>query len=136
MNRELPLFAYGTLMFPQVIRTVIGHAPRGDLAMASGFDRLELIGHPFPGMVPAPDRPDATVEGVLYEGLSAVDWKELDDFEGPFYVLTEIAVTRAGESLRALTYIVAEERRNLLGDTLWDKNHFRTHHLDTFLTGS
>lgn len=135
MNHSLPLFAYGTLMFPQVIRTVMGRAPRGNPAVAYGFSRLELIGQPFPGLVEAPDKPESAVEGLIYENLTEEEWAHLNDFEGSFYDLTEISVVRNGETIKALTYIVTPDRRGLLSDTPWNQDHFRTHHLDGFLTG-
>jgi gamma-glutamylcyclotransferase (GGCT)/AIG2-like uncharacterized protein YtfP len=133
MNYALPLFAYGTLMFPQVIRTVINRVPKGIPAVARGYARLEVIGQAFPGLV-EDETEGATVKGLLYENLSEAEWADLNEFEDTFYVLTEIAVDRDGEVVRALTYLVAPSERGVLSGTPWDEALFREKHLNSFFS--
>ena len=134
MNHELPLFAYGTLMFPEIIRAVIGRVPHAVSTVAHGFARLEVIGQSFPGMVEDNSTPGAMVKGVLYENLSPLEWRQLNEYESAFYVLTEIRVDRGGETLPALTYLVAPAERNVLSDAPWEEAVFRKKYLDTYFS--
>ncbi len=46
-----PLFAYGTLMFPAVIKSVIGRIPDSRPAVINGYQRLKVAGELFPGLI-------------------------------------------------------------------------------------
>lgn len=134
MNYSLPLFAYGTLMFPQIIRTVIDRVPSSVSAVAHGYARLEVIGQSFPGMVEATSTPGATVSGMLYENLTPAEWQLLNDYESTFYVLSEIEVECDGHPTKALTYLVAPSEREVLSDSPWEEEAFRKKYLDTYFT--
>lgn len=128
-----PLFAYGTLMFPDVIAAVIGRVPVAQPASASGFERREVAGQCYPGLVRS--LRENTVSGLLYEGLTTREWAELNAYEGEFYELTEIRVSRDGREEAALAYLVPESRRSLLGDAHWDPETFRRLRLASYVAG-
>lgn len=74
------LFTYGTLRDPQVLFGVIGRQlarpPR--VGRLQGFERrLDLA--PWPLAVP---EPGATIDGLLWFGLSGRDFELLDQYEG------------------------------------------------------
>lgn len=132
VDYALPLFAYGTLMFPQIIRTVIDRVPSSVSAVAHGYARLEVTGQSFPGMIEAASTPGATVSGMLYENLTPEEWQLLNDYESAFYVLSEIQVERDGHSVPALTYLVVPSERGLLSDSPWEEDVFRKKYLPTY----
>jgi gamma-glutamylcyclotransferase (GGCT)/AIG2-like uncharacterized protein YtfP len=135
VNYALPLFAYGTLMFPDVIGAVIGRTPEGHQASAQGFLRLEVAGQTFPGLIADRSAPDNAVNGILYPNLSAREWQLLNAFEDGFYVLSEIVVAANGTETLALAYLVPESSRHVLGDAPWNEALFREKHLEGFVSG-
>ena len=135
MNEALPLFAYGSLMFPPVIRAVIGRVPEGQSATAHGYLRLEVAGQTFPGLIEDHTAPDSTVNGILYPSLSTEEWRLLNEFEDTFYVLSEIKVTVDGRETAALAYLVPESARNVLNDVPWNEEFFREKYMERFVSG-
>ncbi len=135
MNDRLPLFAYGTLMFPAVIGEVVGRAPQGRPGLVHGYQRLEVAGHSFPGLIADPTASDVAVNGILYHDLSAAEWQRLDHFEDDFYVLSEISVvTPDGTTIKALAYLVPESARGVLSARPWSEEVFQQTHLRAFLS--
>ena len=129
---SMPLFAYGTLMFAPVIRSVIGRVPECCPAKINGYRRLEVVGETFPGLVR--ESGDGPVEGILYWHISELEWERLTAFEDDFYELEEVSVVcPEGESL-ALAYVVPSSRRSLLSEKPWNADFFRKEYLAT-ITG-
>src|SRR4051812_41152032 len=81
LDRSLPLFAYGPLMFPEVITRVIGRTPAGIPAEVTGYKNCCVSGRSFPGLL---HTGVGKVTGVLYRGLSLEEWAKLDAFEDDF----------------------------------------------------
>ena len=135
MNYGLPLFAYGTLMFPKVIGTVLGRTPEGHPATAHGFLRLEVAGQTFPGLIADHSALDSAVNGILYPNLSADEWQLLNRFEDGFYVLSEIIVTANGTETPALAYLVPESCRHVLSEASWNEELFRVRNMERFVSG-
>ena len=136
MSPDLPLFAYGTLMFPLVIGEVIGRIPDGRPGTVDGHLRLEVAGHTFPGLIPNQATPDATVNGILYHGLEPEEWQRLNEFEDDFYVLSEVPVRTAdGQTITALAYLVPESSRSVLNNVPWNEEFFRQRYLESFVSG-
>jgi gamma-glutamylcyclotransferase (GGCT)/AIG2-like uncharacterized protein YtfP len=126
----MPLFAYGTLMFAPVIRSVIGRVPECCPAAINGYKRLEVVGESFPGLV----REDGAgkVEGILYSKISESEWQHLTAFEDDFYELEEVSVLcPEGETL-ALAYVVPPSHRSILSETPWNVESFREKYLPPF----
>ena len=127
-----PLFAYGSLMFPEIIRSVIGRVPEGRPAIIQGYRRLVVAGESFPGMIKVGES-DERVEGLLYMDITSEEWKRIIAFEDEFYELTEVAVSRLGENLSALAFVVPPAKKSLLAQEQWHPDYFRKHHLGRLL---
>ena len=124
-----PLFAYGTLMFPAVIKSVIGRIPDSRRAVIKGYRRLQVTGESFPGLI----RENLeSVEGIVYADIVGDEWEQLTAFEDDFYELQEITVDCLGTSISALAYIVPPSRKSLLSDKTWNPDFFRKNHLAGF----
>ena len=128
-RRNLPLFAYGTLMFPTVIQSVIGRVPTSRPATIAGYRRFEVTGESFPGLI---EGDGTSIEGLLYFDLGKDEWERLTAFEDDFYNLEEVAVSSAQETVHALAYIVPAARKTVLSEKAWDPEDFRKNHLVPF----
>ncbi|MGW8377418.1 gamma-glutamylcyclotransferase family protein [Streptomyces sp. ODS28] len=118
------LFVYGTLRFAPVLTALLGRVPDSTPAEAPGWRAAALRGRPYPGLVPAEP---GLVRGRVLTGLSGDEWRRLDDFEGPEYVVQELALKGGGT---ALAYVWA------MGDVLpqdWDPDEFEARHMHLYV---
>lgn len=123
------LFAYGTLMFPAIINSVIGRVPRGQPAVVKGYRRLVVLGEQFPGLVRDGQK---GVTGLLYQDLTAEEWKRLSAFEDEFYDLQEICAHCSWGMTTALAYLVPPSRRSVLSERAWNPDRFEKFQLSKF----
>ncbi|MCF6525196.1 gamma-glutamylcyclotransferase [Streptomyces sp. JJ36] len=114
-RHDRPLFVYGTLRFPEILRRLLGRVPPAEPAAVPGWRAAALAGRPYPGLVPAPG---AVAPGILLTGLTAGEWAALDAFEGAEYVLREVAL-EDGRGVRAYVWRCGDV---LAGD--WDAAEF------------
>ncbi|HZG05951.1 MAG TPA: gamma-glutamylcyclotransferase family protein [Streptomyces sp.] len=84
-----PLFAYGTLRFPEVLRALLGRVPARTPAGVAGWRAAALEGRPYPGLVPA----GGTATGLLLTDLTPGEWRVLDAFEGEEYERRRLSLT-------------------------------------------
>jgi len=118
----MALFAYGTLMCEDIMRTVAGTLPRQRQALLRGYRRLRVKGKDYPALVPDPE---GSVAGVLYSNLTAPAWGRLDRFEGAFYARTLVSVERVdGKVLPAAAYVARSRFRYRLAPFDWDFAEF------------
>ncbi|MGY1435635.1 gamma-glutamylcyclotransferase family protein [Streptomyces reniochalinae] len=89
------LFVYGTLRFRRILTALLGQVPPAAGATASGWRTAALRNRPYPGLVPAPGR---TAHGLLLTGLTAHEWRVLDDFEDDAYELRTLVLDRGDEA--------------------------------------
>ncbi|ONH29899.1 gamma-glutamylcyclotransferase family protein [Pseudofrankia asymbiotica] len=89
----LALFAYGTLMFGDIVEALLGRRPAFTAAAVAGWRAARLPGRVYPGLVPAAGR---RASGLLLSGLSAAEWALLDAFEGDAYVLCLVEAETLG----------------------------------------
>lgn len=101
------LFAYGTLMCPDIMREVSGVSLVHVRAALNGYRRWCVRGEEYPALVPDGD---GRVEGVLYRGVPDCAWQRLDLFEGDMYTRTGVDVgIGTSTTLGAQTYVVRPE---------------------------
>jgi len=125
------LFAYGTLMLPEVMEIVAGRCFAARSATLAGYRRRLLRDRVYPGLVPAAGE---SVEGVLWEDLDAPALARIDRFEDAPYERLELRVTVApGESCAAFVYLLRPEHRALATDAAWHEAEFRASHLRDYL---
>jgi gamma-glutamylcyclotransferase (GGCT)/AIG2-like uncharacterized protein YtfP len=125
------LFAYGTLMLPEVMEIVAGRRCAALPAVLPDHRRRLLHGEVYPALLPAAGE---SVGGVLWEGLDAPALARLDRFEGPFYERTvRRVVLQNGEQREAFVYLLRPERHALASAAGWDEAEFRARHLGAFL---
>jgi gamma-glutamylcyclotransferase (GGCT)/AIG2-like uncharacterized protein YtfP len=119
------LFAYGTLMWPEVLEAVIGRQLDGSPATLSGYLRLRVKGEHFPAVIAS----DAdAVEGVLYENLCAEDFGHLDRFEGEEYDRKVVRIS----GVDAQVYVLAACCHHLAEQHPWHAAEMQPEHLAAF----
>jgi gamma-glutamylcyclotransferase (GGCT)/AIG2-like uncharacterized protein YtfP len=84
------LFAYGSLRFPAVVRTLIDRAPDASPALAEGWRVAALRDEVYPALVPD----SGSAPGTLLTGLTPAEWQVLDAFENPVYDLRQLTLDR------------------------------------------
>lgn len=128
------LFAYGTLMFPEVWRRIsIGEFPSRP-AKLRGYSIYGVREAVFPAIVRTDG--DCMVDGLLYEGLDEDTLFELDTYESSFYERVLVSVQTAdGAEHECFAYVVPDSRRDMLTNEPWDVNKFQERHLETYLHG-
>jgi gamma-glutamylcyclotransferase (GGCT)/AIG2-like uncharacterized protein YtfP len=125
------LFAYGTLMLPEVMEIVAGCRGAAQPALLLGHRRRLLRGAVYPVLLPAAAE---SVAGVLWEGLDAGALARIDRFEDAIYERTLRRVALAGgEEREAFVYLLSPAHHALASAEEWDEAAFRARHLGAFL---
>jgi gamma-glutamylcyclotransferase (GGCT)/AIG2-like uncharacterized protein YtfP len=129
------VFTYGTLMFPEVWRAVVGQPFESVTGHAAGFAIYRVRDALFPGII-ASGTTDS-VRGVLYLDVDDRSVARLDRFEDDFYRrLTIVVDCDDGRQLEADAYVVPSQHRAVLTDESWSGDGFLSRgDLDRFLAG-
>ncbi|PLX43011.1 MAG: gamma-glutamylcyclotransferase [Deltaproteobacteria bacterium] len=127
---NLPLFVYGTLIFPEVVRALLGALPEATPAVANGFSARTLSGRIYPGLL---KEEGESAKGVLYQGLDSQMMEVLDRFEGEEYTLSIISVQCGEEEVDALVYLLSAPFAHLINKERWDLMAFKRDHLSRYV---
>ncbi len=122
------LFAYGTLMWTEVLESVIGRPLAGVPATLPGYRRIRIKGVHYPAVISSGND---EVTGVLYDGLSEADFRNLDRFEGEEYERLTVCV--AGKA--AEVYVLSPAWMHLADTRSWHPEDMEAEHLAAFRTG-
>jgi gamma-glutamylcyclotransferase (GGCT)/AIG2-like uncharacterized protein YtfP len=117
------VFTYGTLMFPEVWRAVVGRLYAAVQGTAHGYAIYRIREAVFPGIVVAAE-PNA-VRGVVYLDVDDVSLARLDLFEDDFYRRESLSIEcDDGQQRTAEAYVVPGERRAVLSNDAWSGEEF------------
>src|SRR6266498_2413442 len=119
------LFVYGSFRFPEVVRALLGRVPPTAPAAVGGWRVAALPGQVYPGLVPG----EGSAAGLLMTGLTAAEWRILDDFEGEAYELRCLTLT---DGRRGWAYVWLDGSAAPGG---WDAELFAARHLAAFVEG-
>ena len=122
----LPLFAYGTLRDPDILRAVLGrplvpHALHP--ARAPGFRAVPYPGRVYPALVRVPG---SAAEGLVITDLTPFERDLLDAFEGAEYLRQPIAVLIEEDLFEADAYLPTMPVS--AGNTEWSLLRWQTNH--------
>jgi gamma-glutamylcyclotransferase (GGCT)/AIG2-like uncharacterized protein YtfP len=120
------LFAYGTLMWPEVIAAVVNRPLSGMPATLHGFLRIRVKGERYPALVDS--HSNDAVEGLLYCGLTRADFRQLDRFEGGQYDRREVCIG----SDQAQVYVLSRALRHLADFRPWRPEDMEAECLEAF----
>lgn len=127
------LFTYGTLMLPEVFRTVAGRLYPWVVATLEDHARYRVRGAVFPAVV---HEPGERVEGRLFDWIDAATLERLDRYEGQHYERVRHPVRlESGEIRAAQVYVLADGHRSLLSAEPWSLEAFRRECLGSYLNG-
>ena len=116
------LFAYGTLMCPEIIREVSGITQPGQPAVLHGFARYRVRGEYYPAITA---QAGARVDGLLYDCTDPDAWRRLDLFEGDMYLRSAVQVELTdGTRCMADTYVLHPAHLDCLDHREWDFEAF------------
>lgn len=126
------VFAYGSLMFPQVWSRVVQGEYESIRGTLHGFRRRCLRNEPYP--VAFEGAPSERVLGEVYLDVKEDDIVRLDRFEGEYYARKlEDVVLDNGKIIRANTYVLKPEFYPLVDDNPWDVEQFKLVGMQRFL---
>jgi hypothetical protein len=124
------LYAYGTLQLPEIVSQIVGRPLSAQPATLLGYVRFRVADRVYPAIV---EEPAGEVTGVVYRDLSPTELTRLDVYEGDLYERRQISVVVGARSLLASTYVLRPEHSHRLSSELWDLEHFRRDHLESYL---
>ncbi len=106
------VFAYGTLMWPEVLEAVTGLQLAGEPHTLMGYKRLRVKGEIYPVIVPSAGD---SVDGVLYQDVDVSALGRLDVFEGEAYnrIIESISGTDAW------VYVLSDRWRHIADSKCW-----------------
>ncbi len=119
------LFAYGTLMCPDILADVAMPGLEAIPGTLHGYKRWAVRGEEYPAIR---RHPSGRVQGILYRDLPNHAWPRLDRFEGEMYRRATLTIRHAdGETLAAETYVLHEKFAHCLDTREWDFEAFLRH---------
>lgn len=127
MTSGRPMFAYGTLMFPDIIGSLLGRVPPSVPAVAPGFEVRRLHGVSYPGMIAVDG---GIAAGLLLDDLTEDEITVLDEYEDDFYARVPIVVLVDGRPTEAVTYLVD---CSVVMALPWTPEWFSSMHLAAFV---
>ena len=129
------IFAYGSLIIPEVWEAVTGETHRSEPGHIEGFIRRTVRGASYPGIITCEDGgASERVDGAIYHSVAPESLAALDAFESDFYIrVPVIAKDGSGTAVSCQVYLVPPENAHLLSGEAWDLERFRAEHLDAFL---
>lgn len=129
--KKQPLFCYGTLQSPLVMKAVTGLKMEGQAATLAEWARYRVRGSDYPGIQP---EQGAQVSGKLYREMDENLIADLDAFEGDKYERVKVTVTlEDGSTEEAYTFAITEDCRGYLSDEPWDFEEFLQSGLEKFI---
>jgi gamma-glutamylcyclotransferase (GGCT)/AIG2-like uncharacterized protein YtfP len=114
------LFVYGTLLFPEIMRRVIGRVLPSEPATLRGYARRGLRGYLYPGVLPALGE---EVVGKLCLGIDGATLKRLDVYEGEQFERRRVHVVTARGRRGAFVYALAPAHREAATEA-WSAERF------------
>lgn len=117
------VFTYGTLMFPEIWRCVVGRQFATVPGTVPGFEIYRVEGAVFPGIIAADER--RVVHGVIYLDVDHPSLARLDLFEDDFYERQALWVDCSdGKRRPAEAYVVPACNRHVLSNEPWNRASF------------
>jgi hypothetical protein len=102
-----PLFAYGSLVVPDVLFALLARMPRSEPATLDGWSAWCLQGEQFPGLV---EQRGATASGLVLYEMTAGERALVDAWETDFYTKRVVTPTVAGGGVIDADAYVLDER--------------------------
>lgn len=117
MTNRIHLFAYGTLMVPQMVRRLLGRGITSVSGTLEDYACYAVKHQIYPAIVAVNG---SNVSGLVYQDLMENDLEKLDQYEGDMYDRTEVRVQLSdGNYILCQTYVCKVEYYSYLDNKLW-----------------
>jgi gamma-glutamylcyclotransferase (GGCT)/AIG2-like uncharacterized protein YtfP len=126
LEAPAPLFVYGSLCFPDVLRALIDRVPPSEPATARGWRAAALRDRVYPALVPAEDK---SADGLLLAELTRDEWRLLDAFEDDVY---DLALLQLNDDRAGWAYVATADEDPALPHE-WDPTTFEQTALPGYL---
>ncbi len=123
-------FAYGSLIFPEIMYRVTGCQPKAKDAVLKNYSRYLVENACYPGIA---KKAYGHVSGKLYLEVNQTTFKALDNFEGELYERREVEIVTELKILKAQTFVITSEYIGRLSSRPWNPDTFRRKHYDAFI---
>lgn len=111
------LFAYGTLMLPEMMHQLLGKEIKSIPGTLNGYVCYEVKHQIYPAIVALDG---SKVSGIVYENLRNGDLTKLDEYEGEMYERKTVLVRlNDGTNLPCQTYVCKVAYISYLDNKLW-----------------
>lgn len=127
------LFAYGTLMFPEVWDRVVGKPFKAEPATLAGFAVRRVRGDVYPVLVRAEGR-NEIVSGLVYRELDELTMQRLDEYESDIYERVAVEAEFNCNRVTCEAYVLRSPNIARACAELWDPSQFRRTQLAAYLT--
>ncbi len=120
---EMHVFTYGSLMFPEIWRVVVGRESATIEGTVSGYSVYRVRRGAYPGMIASVA--EDVVCGLVYLDVDSDSIARLDRFEGRFYERHTVEVTcMDGQPRVADAYVVPKRHTYRLTLEPWSAEEF------------
>ena len=129
---ESHLFAYGTLLIPEIWTKVTGRIDRGDPAVVKGFCVRRVLDDLYPVLI---RNAGESANGVVYRDIDRQMWRTLERYETDFYVRRSV-IALLNDSTGAQeceAFVLPEAHRRFASNEPWDVETFEREDLDEYL---
>ena len=126
-------FAYGSLIFPEIMYRVTGCQPKVKDAVLENYSRYLVENACYPGIT---KKACGHVSGKLYLEVSQAAFKALDNFEGKLYERREVEIVTELKILKAQTFVITSEYIDRLSSRPWNPDTFRRKDYNAFIKDS
>ena len=123
-------FAYGSLIFPEIMYRVTGCQPKVKDAVLKNYSRYIVENACYPGIT---KKAYGHVRGKLYLEVNQAAFKALDNFEGKFYERREVEIVTEHKILKAQTFVITSEYIDRLSSRPWNPDTFRRKDYNAFI---
>jgi gamma-glutamylcyclotransferase (GGCT)/AIG2-like uncharacterized protein YtfP len=118
------LFAYGTLMFPEIWQRVVGREFRRQPATLAGYTAYRVVGDSFPVLVPG--KTNEATAGVAVFDLDDAAIQLLDEHESTLYDrVTATATLDDGHRVDCQAYMLPQRNRRYAATERWTAEWFQ-----------
>ncbi len=121
------------MSFNEVISKLLDREIAGAPANIYEYKRVRVAGKRYPAIIKVSNK-NSFVKGVVHKDITSEEMDLLNTFEDDFYQLIKVNVELENrEILEALTYIIQKENLHFTSAQEWNREDFKTNHLDDYI---
>jgi len=123
------IFVYGTLLFPEILKSLTGKSFKTSPAVLPGYKIHKVKDNNYPAII---QYNDSITTGLIIENMDDLSFRIISFYEGDEYTKRKLNVVANNESVGALAFVWVKET-DLLAEKEWDLSDFKQKHLGYYL---